>query len=88
MHACENTLHNNIKNACMQENNEKLLQLGKHIKSIRKQRKLTLESLCYKNSLEPSTISRIEQGIVEPKYLTLVKLAEAYKMTISQLLNF
>ena len=88
MHACENILHNNIKNACIQENNEKLLQLGKRIKSNRKQRKLTLESLCYKNGLELSTISRIEQGIVEPKYLTLVKLAEVYKMTISQLLNF
>lgn len=72
----------------MQEKNEKLLQLGSHIKSIRKSKKLTLEALCYKNGLEPSTISRIEQGIVEPKYLTLVKLAEAYKIKLSQLLDF
>lgn len=72
----------------MQEDNEKLLLLGKHIKSLRKQKKLTLEALCYKNGLEPSTISRIEQGIVEPKYLTLLKLAEAYKMKLAQLLDF
>ena len=72
----------------MQENNEKLLILGKHIKSIRKRRKLTLEALCYRNGLEPSTISRIEQGIVEPKYLTLLKLAEAYNMQLSNLLDF
>ena len=84
----KNILNNNIKIACMQENNKKLLQLGKHIRSIRKQRKFTLEALCYKNGLEPSTVSRIEQGIVDPKYLTLVKLAEAYKITLSELLNF
>ncbi len=84
----KNISYNNIKIACMQEKNEKLLQLGKHLKSIRKQKKLTLEALCYKNGLEPSTISRIEQGIVEPKYLTLQKLADAYKIKLYQLLNF
>ena len=78
----------NIIIACMQENNEELLKLGQHIKALRKQHKLTLESLCYKNGLEPSTVSRIEQGIVEPKYLTLLKLADAYKMNLSQLLDF
>ncbi len=72
----------------MQENNEELLKLGQHIKALRKQRKLTLESLCYRNGLEPSTISRIEQGIVEPKYLTLLKLANAYKIKLSKLIDF
>ena len=84
----KNYKYNNIKIACMQENNEKLLHLGKHLRELRKKRKLTLEALCYRNGLEPSTISRIEQGIVEPKYLTLVRLADAYEMTLSQLLNF
>ena len=72
----------------MQEKNKNLQHLGKHIKSIRQQKKLTLEALCYKNGLEPSTISRIEQGSVDPKYLTLLKLAEAFKMNLSQLLDF
>lgn len=72
----------------MQENNEELLKLGQHIKALRKQRKLTLEALCYRNDLEPSTISRIEQGIVEPKYLTLLKLANAYKIKLSKLIDF
>ena len=72
----------------MQENNEELFKLGQHIKALRKQRKLTLEALCYRNGLEPSTIIRIEQGIVEPKYLTLLKLADAYKMKLSKLIDF
>lgn len=72
----------------MQENNQKLQELGRHIKKLRKERKLTLSALCYRNGLEPSTISRIEQGIVEPKYLTLLKLAEAFKIHIKELLDY
>ena len=84
----KNCLNYNIIIACMQENNEKLLELGRHIKSLRKQRKVTIEALCYRNGLEPSTLSRIEQGIVEPKYLTLLKIANAYKLSLSELLKF
>lgn len=72
----------------MQENNKELLLLGKHVKNLRKSRKLTLENLCYKNGLEPSTVARIEKGLVEPKYLTLLKLAKAFKIKLSDLLNF
>lgn len=72
----------------MQENNAELLTLGRHVKELRKSRKLTLENLCYKNNLEPSTVARIEKGLVEPKYLTLLKLAEAFKIKLSELLDF
>ena len=70
----------------MQHN--ELIRLGNHIKKLRKQRKLTLSALCYRNALEPSTVSRIEAGIVEAKYLTLLKLAKAFGMEISEFLNF
>ena len=53
---------------------EELIKLGNHIKQLRKKKKLTLSALCYRNGLEPSTVSRIEAGIVEAKYLTLLKL--------------
>lgn len=79
--------NNNIKIACMQEDKFELKKLGEHLKKLRKSRKLTLESLCYRNGLEPSTVSRIEQGIVEPKYLTLLRLSDAFDMTISELLD-
>ena len=72
----------------MQENNKDLELLGKHVKELRKSRKLTLENLCYKNGLEPSTIARIEKGLVEPKYLTLLKLAKAFNMKLKDLLDF
>lgn len=38
-----------------------LQKLGNHIKKLRKERKLTISALCYKNGLEPSTISRIKR---------------------------
>lgn len=65
-----------------------LKKLGNHIKKLRKERKLTISALCYKNGLEPSTISRIEKGLVEPKYLTLLNIAKAFNLTLSEFLNF
>lgn len=73
----------------MQENDfEKLKRLGDRIKSLRKSKKYTLTELCYKNGIEPSTLSRIEQAIVEPKYLTLLKIASAFNISVSELLNY
>ena len=67
-----------------------LVKLGKHIHNLRTGKKLTLSMLCYNKGLglEPSTISRIEKGMVEPKYLTLLHLAEALEIKLSELLDF
>ncbi len=70
----------------MQSN--ELQKLGNHIKKLRKERKLTISALCYKNGLEPSTISRIEKGLVEPKYLTLLNIAKAFDLSLVEFLNF
>ena len=79
--------YHNTKIACMQINNEQLITFGKHIKNLRKERKITLTNLCYKNGLEPSTISRMEMGLVEPKLFTLVKLAKAMKTDMNNLID-
>ncbi len=70
----------------MQSN--ELQKLGNHIKKLRKERKLTISALCYKNGLEPSTISRIEKGQIEPKYLTLMNIAKVFDLSIAEFLNF
>ncbi len=67
---------------------KELQKLGNHIKKLRKERKLTISALCYKNGLEPSTISRIEKGLVEPKYLTLLSIAKAFNLSLAEFLNF
>ena len=70
----------------MQSN--ELQKLGNHIKKLREERKLTISALCYKNGLEPSTISRIEKGQIEPKYLTLMNIAKAFDLSLAEFLNF
>lgn len=70
----------------MQEN--ELIKLGNKIKQLRKKKKLTLSSLCYKHGLEPSTVSRIEKAQVEAKYLTLLKIAHALEIELPELFDF
>ena len=65
-----------------------LKKLGNHIRKLRIERKISISALCYKNGLEPSTISRIEKGLVEPKYLTLLNIAQAFNLTLAEFLNF
>jgi len=69
----------------MQENYFK--KLGAKIKKLRKDKKLTLSSLCYKNDLEPSTVSRIEKAQVDAKLSTLLKIAKALDIKINDLIN-
>lgn len=62
-----------------------LKKLGNKIITLRKAKKLSLSQICYKNGLEPSTLSRIEHALVDPKYLTLLKIAKALNVEISEL---
>lgn len=66
---------------------EYLIKLGNKIKSLRTSKKLTLEGLCYPNGLEPSTVMRIEKAQTVAKITTLLKLASAFNISISELVN-
>ena len=66
---------------------EFLIKLGKRIKNLRTSKKLTLEALCYSNGLEPSTVLRIEKAQTVAKITTLYKLAQAFDLSLSELLN-
>lgn len=69
------------------ENKEFLIKLGERIKSLRTSKKLTLEALCYPNGLEPSTVMRIEKAQTVAKITTLLKLSQAFCISLSELLN-
>ena len=75
-----------MKIAYMQE--DYLKKLGEKINSLRKEKKLTLSELCYKNGLEPSTVSRVEKAQVDVKLSTLLKIAIALEISIADLINF
>lgn len=64
--------------------NETLQKLGNGIKALRQKRKWKLETLSYRIGISPSTVYRIEEGITEPKYLTLKKIAAAFELSLSE----
>ncbi len=75
-----------IKIACMQD--KELIKLGKRIEELREKAGLTMSALCFRHGIELSTLSRIEKAQVEAKYRTLLRIAEALNMTLSELLDF
>lgn len=73
----------------MQQQNEKLLQLfGEHIRNLRLKKKMSLNEFAFKSMLLTSaTQSRIENGLVDLKFSTLVKISNALNITPSELLE-
>lgn len=63
-------------------NNKNLQKFGKAIKTIRRQRKWSLSKLSHRAGFSPSTLKRIESGDSEPKYLTILKLADAFELSL------
>lgn len=72
----------------MQEEDKELLQLfGKNLKTIREARATLNKFALNDSTLTPATISRIENGLVNFKFVTLIKLANALKMHPCELLK-
>ena len=67
---------------------EDFLKLGYKIKFERSKRKLSQLDLALKTGLTTRTVSRIECGTIDPKYSTLVRIAEALELNIIDLLIF
>lgn len=67
---------------------EDFLKLGHKIKFERSKQKISQLDLSLLTGLTTRTISRIECGTIDPKYSTLVKIADALNLTIIDLLNF
>lgn len=73
----------------MQQQNRKLLQLfGQHIQKMRLNKKMSLNEFAYKSMLiTPATQSRIENGLVDLKFSTLIKISNALNISPSELLD-
>ena len=67
----------------MQEEDKELLQLfGKNLKTIREARATLNKFALNDSTLTPATVSRIENGLVNFKFVTLIKLANVdFKFT-------
>lgn len=62
---------------------------GQHLKAIRLKKGITLGTLAEGvDELTKATVSRIENGIVDPKLSTLIKIADSLDISVSDLLNY
>ena len=68
--------------------NKKLLELGNKIRFERMKRGISQEKLAELANISIRTISDIERGITDIIYTNLLQIAEAFQLTLSQLLDF
>ena len=68
--------------------NLKLLELGNKIRLERMKRKFSQEKLAELADVSIRTISDIERGITDIRYTNLLQIANAFDLTLSQLLDF
>ncbi len=65
------------------------IEFGKRLKDLRKKKKITQEELAYLADLEYKYIQRLEsKKPSSPTLNTLEKLAKAFNISFSKLLNF
>lgn len=65
-----------------------LIEFGKHLRKIRKERGFTQESLAFNIGIEISQISRIERGILNTSISTVYAIAQAIDIPLIELFDF
>lgn len=65
-----------------------LIKLGHHIREIRKQKGFSMEGLANEMEMEYRQLGRIERGEVNTTVLSLLKIADALKIPVKDLLDF
>lgn len=61
--------------------------LSYRLKALRRQRRLSLDQLAQLSGLTKSYLSKLERGMSEPSISTVLKLAQAYGIGISELVG-
>lgn len=67
---------------------DRLLKLGQKIRYERLKRGISQEDLEEKSKVSRRAISEIERGNTDIRYTNLYQIAEAFELSISELLNF
>lgn len=64
-----------------------MINLATRLKKLRKEHDYSLDNLSRKTGITKSYLSKLERGLNEPSISTVIKLAEAYKIGIPELLG-
>ena len=65
-----------------------LKKFGEHLSHLRKQKKMSLRELSYACNVDNSKISKIEKGKINITFNTILQLAEALEVKVSDLMDF
>ena len=60
--------------------------LGHYLKSLREQKGTSLNIFAYENDLTTATVSRIENGLVDTKFSTLLKYAKGLEIPLEHII--
>ncbi|MGH8816256.1 MAG: helix-turn-helix domain-containing protein, partial [Achromobacter pestifer] len=64
-----------------------MIDLPHRLRTLRRQQSLSLEQLAQRTGLTKSYLSKLERGLSEPSISTVLRLAEAYGVGVSQLVG-
>lgn len=73
----------------MERNNDKKLikVLGNTLKLLRERKGISLNIFAYENDLTTATVSRVENGLVDTKFSTLIKYAKGLEIPLENILK-
>lgn len=63
------------------------MKLGQHLRLIRKENQLTLKELSKRSKLSVPYLSDMERSVVNPSVDTLQKVADAYNLSVKDLIS-
>lgn len=64
------------------------MELGKHLRTLRKERGLSIEEIAFKAEIDAQNLRKYELGRQEMKISMLKRIATAFDLTTSELLVF
>ena len=65
-----------------------LKAFGKHLRHIRKEKGLSMESVAYEAEIEYRQLGRIERGEVNTTLVSILRIAEVLKVDLNTLFTF
>lgn len=63
-------------------------KFGANLRKLREEREMTQTDLAFEVGMEPSHVSRIERGVTDTSLTTIIKLADALKITPAELMTY
>lgn len=67
---------------------EYCIELGKHLRKLRKKDGKSIEEIAYKAGIDAQNLRKYELGRQEMRVSMLKRLADAFEVSVSELVNF